>query len=129
MVLVTTPAPEPVEVAADELAAAGKPRFSTLAEAEEIMRTTAGKWVPQGVCALVMAEYERRGVAESELIQYHNEGHALLVSVVAERDRLRAFLLEATGTLPAYGFANDERGDPWVRWLERVAAYLTQTHR
>lgn len=48
---------------------------------------------------------------------------------VAERDRLRAFLLEATGTLPAHGFADNELGDPWPRWLERVAAYLTETHR
>lgn len=47
----------------------------------------------------------------------------------AERDRLRAFLLEATSTLPAYGFADNDLGDPWLRWVERVAAYLTETHR
>ncbi|HEY9417896.1 MAG TPA: hypothetical protein VIQ30_24315 [Pseudonocardia sp.] len=52
-----------------------------------------------------------------------------IAELTAELARTRAFLLEATGTLPVNGFTNDELGDPWARWVERVAAYLTATHR
>ena len=113
-----TPAPEPPPVQADELAAA---------ELRTALRAMARRCVGIRRDSLSM----RRAAEFAASYQA-----AAIARLRGDRDKLqvdlaraRAFLTEATGTLPASGFANDELGDPWVRWLERVAAYLGETHR
>jgi hypothetical protein len=54
----TAPPPSDPDLAAGR---EQQPRFPTLDEAAEFMRRTGDRWVPQGISAMVMREYDRRG--------------------------------------------------------------------